>query len=206
MDKLEIKKNKLILVEGKDAFWFFIAVLKEKGLIEDKQVMDFGGITELESFLQALMLVNGFDDVETIVIVRDAELNAGDAQRSIHRIVKKNLKIELTNPFEFINDQKKVAYMLFPGYDEAGNLRNGTLEDLCLSMVDENHLLNSSKEFIDTLSEHNSFKYLHKTQLHTYLSINDSYVGSKLGEASRIGAWNWDHSNFSKYLEVIKEM
>ncbi len=44
--KLKISHNKLILVEGADAYWFLLWALKAYS-IEDVQVMDFKGNPDL---------------------------------------------------------------------------------------------------------------------------------------------------------------
>ena len=72
--KLTIQKTKLILAEGADAYFFLIWAL-EAYSIEDVQVMDFGGIEELDKFMKALTQLDGFDDVETLIVARDAETN-----------------------------------------------------------------------------------------------------------------------------------
>lgn len=95
--------------------------------------------------------------------------------------------------------------MIFPGYDTEGNLLNGTLEDLCLGTIN-NDLKDKSNNFVDSLHTEYSFKCIHKTKLHNYLSINDKFVGSKIGEASKYGAWDWNHSSLIPYKTILEQM
>jgi|GEM_PF-2484457 len=48
--RTEIKKSKLLLAEGADALHFFIAACEAFG-VDDVQVMDFGGIKDLTTYL-----------------------------------------------------------------------------------------------------------------------------------------------------------
>jgi len=55
--KNEIIKKKLLLVEGADAMYFFIQALQVFS-VNDVQVLDFGGITELTAYLKMLSNCN----------------------------------------------------------------------------------------------------------------------------------------------------
>ncbi len=204
--KTEIKKTKLLLVEGIDALHFFIAALEHYN-IDDIQVLDFGGISELDNYIKLLKLVDNYDNVETIVIARDAETNANTAVTNVSNTISKNFnKLEINEPFKYVSSGKiKLAFMIFPGFDENRNLLNGTLEDLCLGTI-SNVLKTVSNDFIDDLHKKYSFKYIHKTKLHNYLSINDKFVGSKIGEASKYGAWDWKHSSMLEFKKILEEM
>ncbi|MDY0194116.1 MAG: hypothetical protein RBR93_11445 [Aliarcobacter butzleri] len=204
LKKIEIKKTKLLLVEGIDALHFFIAAL-DYYKIDHIQVLDFGGIKQLEDYIKILKLLDNYDIVETIVIVRDAETDANGAVTSVSNILKRNFSNPPLKPFSYASTEKRLAFMIFPGFDADGNLLNGTLEDLCLGTVD-NDLKNISNEFIDNLNQSYNFKCIHKTKLHNYLTINDKFVGSKIGEASKYGAWKWEHSSLTYYKNILEEM
>lgn len=200
-----IQKNKLLLVEGADAFHFFLAALRIYKLQENIQILDFGGIDDLSSFLTLLKAMDGFENVETICIARDAETNYQSAIKSIQSILITNFKKSPNKPFEYITEPIKLAFMLFPGFDSSKNLKNGTLEELCLETID-NERKDKAINFVLELHNEEKFKYLHKTKLHSYLSITDKYVGSKIGEASNYGAWNWNHESLIPYKEILEKM
>jgi len=46
----------------------------------------------------------------------------------------------------------------------------------------------------------------HKTKLHSYLSGKDDFVGLKIGEASKAGAWDWDHERLKQFKDLITAM
>lgn len=66
-----------LVVEGRDAFNFFGAFVENLKLA-DVQVQNFGGVTDLNEFLDAFVKAPRFAEVRSIGIVRDAERRAGD--------------------------------------------------------------------------------------------------------------------------------
>ena len=45
-----------------------------------------------------------------------------------------------------------------------------------------------------------------KTKLHSYLAGNNDFVGLKLGEASKAGAWDWNHVRFKPFKDMLNAM
>ena len=89
-----ITHKKLLLAEGRDAELFLVWAGRHFRYERDFQVMDFGGIKELTNFLKLLANDESFDDVETIVIVRDAETDAEAATSSIqHSMTQANIPV-----------------------------------------------------------------------------------------------------------------
>lgn len=76
-----IEKKVQLLVEGNDQRNFFEAFARHLSL-QDVQVRNFGGVTELRGFLSALVSMQGFPAVRSLGIVRDAEADAESALRS----------------------------------------------------------------------------------------------------------------------------
>ena len=88
-------------------------------------------------------------------------------------------------------------------------ISNGTLEDLfcqILNLSQEefsgNNLLKVADSYLDEVQRKRdcSFRTPHKTRLHAYLSGTDSFVGMKIGEASK--AKCFDFSNHA--LDFLK--
>ncbi|MBF0525160.1 MAG: hypothetical protein HQK56_08685 [Deltaproteobacteria bacterium] len=82
LDHESIKQEKLLLVEGMDAKWFFIYALKANG-IEGVQVINFGGIGEFKAKIRSLKEFDEFSNVKTLVICRDAETDPAAAFQSV---------------------------------------------------------------------------------------------------------------------------
>lgn len=207
---IQISEKKVILTEGADTYYFCIwayQAFNATGI----QVLDFGGIKDLKKYLKNLTLLSGYENVETIVIVRDAETDSRAAVNSITSALRNaNLSV-LGKPCEFAGNAPKVAYVVFPGFteDAEGNqsLLDGTLEDLCLELVKEDEIFECVNQYIQCLeSKRQDVRRLHKTKLHTYLAGKNDFVGLKIGEAARVGAWDWSHAKLEPFKQVILGM
>ena len=203
--RMEIKCPKLLLVEGADALHFFIKALEVFG-VDDVQVLDFGGISGLTNYLKALSLYPHFDSVTCLVIARDAETNSDSAISNVKNSLKQTSLSIPENPFEFTGNAPKIAFVIFPGFDGAG-LQSGTLEDLCLDIVKDCSAFDCVDAYIQCLqSNGHEIKRPHKTKLHSYLSGKNDFVGLKIGEAAKAGAWDWDHTKLKPFKDVIIAM
>lgn len=185
--------------------FFLIWACKALG-IEDVQVMDFGGITDLTSYLKTVVLLPNFETVSTIVIARDAETDPLTATINIKNSLKQvSLPIPET-PFVFCEGVIKTAFIIFPGF-EGQDLLPGTLENLCLEIAKDASIFKCVDAYIQCLqSNDQEIKRPHKIRLHSYLSGNNDYVGLKIGEAAKAGAWNWNHEKFTQFKNLIKSM
>ena len=205
MAPLKIKYPKLLLAEGADAYYFFIWALKAFG-VSDVQVMDFGGITDLTSYLKTLSVLPNYENVTNIVIARDAESNPDSAIKNVKKSFKQVSLPIPRNPFEFAGGNIRTAFMIFPGFKDRV-LRPGTLEDLCWEIINDCSTFDCVDAYIQCLqSNGQEVKRLHKTKLHTYLSGKNNFVGLKIGEASNAGAWDWGHERLKQFKDLIMAM
>jgi hypothetical protein len=204
-----IEKEKIILVEGADACYFFIWACQAFD-VHDIQVIDFGGIDDLGKYLRTFKELSGSEKVSTILIGRDAEKNPDGAVKSIKSALKKNGFTVPERAFAFAEGEPCVAYMLFPGFEsglEGGLLLPGTLEDLCLFTTEGDLIHECVDLYVNCLkSKGIRITELHKTRLHAYLSGKQNFAGLKVGEASKAGAWNWNHDNLNPFRTIIKAM
>lgn len=201
VENQKIKKKYLILCEGKDAQLFLISYLnseflkKNRKFSEDIQVLDFGGNIQLHGYLKVLSGTDGFDDVNRLLVVRDAEKNVSNAEREVQNALKKNaLPIPMQANVWTKGDRPVTGYTLFPSC--SANPKPGTLEDLCLKILSEDNcepILGEIQTFIRQLKtvHKRKLKWEFKSKLHTYFSVTDKYVTNKLGEAARDGAFDW---------------
>lgn len=201
--RIRIQRTKLLLVEGKDAeiFWTWISdrVLQRK----DIQILNFGGITEFRGFLKSLVLDPNFDQVETLIVIQDAENDAAARGQSIQDALKAARLAVPPEPFVMIQGTPKTAYMLHPGI----HAEKGTLEDLCLKTIEDEQILNCVSEFLDCTrqkGEHHSQS--HKNKLYSYLAGKANFAGLRLGEAASRGAWNKDSPALSPFVNIIAQM
>lgn len=198
---LRILKQKVILAEGIDAFYFLIWALKAYH-VDDVQVFDFGGITQLSRFIATFKNLDSYESITALVIARDAETNYTSAFQSIIDSLRSSSLPVPTEPFTYQQGAPKTAIMLFPGINESGELVNGCLEHLCLNTVTDETIQTTSNYINSIKKKHESLTHEHKSKLHAYLAAKNKFVGCKLGEAAKFGAWDWD----SIYLEPFKKI
>jgi hypothetical protein len=210
-DNKEIKKSKLILAEGTDAFYFLINLL-DKLKIDDFQVFDYGGITELTMYIENQLLkanAEKFKEVTTLLIVRDSEQSSESAGQSINtslqttKLANKKLKPFLVEKQNELN----IGFMLFPGFDDNNNLcEQGTLEDLCVKILKDQNLKKQIEEYIRDFKNKSkiTFKREHKNILHSCLSFTDEFVGLKLAEALKANGYNLDSPYLKPFVDVIR--
>jgi|SRR5581483_3181189 len=206
---IQIVRTKLLLVEGEDAYRFWIPAYEAFGA--DIQVLNFGGVSDLTAFLRQLKLLDRYDEVETLVIARDAEQDPNAAISSIKNSLDQAALPVPAAPFAFEGAAPRTAYMLHCGHltDADGNfqLQPGTLEDLCLSIVAHDAILSCVDDYIACVTaKGETITWLHKAKLYSYLSGKSKFVGMKLGEAARAGAWDWTHQAFEPYMRIITSM
>lgn len=206
----------LILCEGIDARNFMINYLNSDELSDDNrfstdvQVMDFGGIKMLSSYIATLKNMDGYQDVTRIMVLRDAETNAEGAIASVQSALRINgLPVPANcNQWHF-NDTLGIAFALFPSCSE--NLVNGALEDLCWDILADNNAQQYRKDvlaFIEQMKHkynNDIVTYEHKCRLHTYFSVKDDFVSLKIGEAAKAKAFNWNHKHLSPLRKLIEE-
>lgn len=189
----------LLLCEGADEKYFlqwYIAhyLIKLDSSFNKIQIVDFGGIKELKTKLKIISGQENFDKIKRIAVIRDAETNWKAALDSVSdSIISSGLDSEIFSSY---------SVYLLPGKDD-DNWTDGTLEDLCVQLLDNDNCLEISRNYLNSIVENRGleFKRQHKNLLHAYLSGTDNFVGMKIGEAARANAFNWE----SKKLAGLKE-
>jgi hypothetical protein len=109
----------LLIGEGSGEKEFFTDLLTEMG-ITCVQVEDYAGKNKLAAYLKGLQIRTGFDQLQRLVITRDADNDAAGAAASIQSaITAAGLPAALT-----------VRSMVLPGDDKQGALESLWLESL----------------------------------------------------------------------------
>ena len=213
-----IVKSYLILCEGKDVENFMRYYLNSKELSNDPrfgndiQTFDFEGVDNLPVYLGNIVKMERFESVKRILVLRDAET---DVKKAISMVQKAFRVTGLPIP-ENVNSWKKAAdtsgydiataFTLLPTCDK--NPIEGTLEDLCWNILKHNSAVEMKEDiqgFIDdikkkygTISTHE-----HKSRIHTYFSVNEDYISLKIGEAAKVGAFDWNSEKLNGLNKII---
>ena len=211
----KILKEHLILCEGRDEQEFLIQFLESDalsvfpGFSSDIQVMDFGGNSELPKYLTILKNMDGFEKIKSLLVVRDAETNAETACKEIQVALRKNDFPVPEIPCCWEGETLRVGFVLFPTCDNT--LQNGTLEDLCLSILSVTSADNTVEhidKFFANLEKYRGkpFGRIFKAKLHIYFSVHNDYVSLKIGEAAKAGAFDWKNATLNPLKNFIREI
>jgi hypothetical protein len=189
-----ISKSKLLLAEGMDCDYFFRHACEAYDRT-DIEVLNYGGIKELKNFLALLKNLEGFDDVDTIVVVRDAEADAASPK----------------DAFLIIDGSPRIGFIILPGFtvdnNKARTYLNGALEDLCLETVLTDALMPCVDAYLACVLEiRNPIRRIHKAKLHAYLAATAGHAGKRLSEAAKDGAFNWKHAALLPIKQIIEQM
>ena len=215
-----IWKQNLLLCEGRDAENFLIEYLNSDSLAScpffsnDIQVMNFGGNEELPKFLEALKVLDGYDEVKSLLVIRDAERDIESAKSSVKKAFHNAALPVPEAPYRWTetgNENSvaiKTGFLLFPTCDN--NPAKGTLEDLCLNILSDKYvpILDEIVDFMESLAqnEKRTFPHEFKTKLHTWFSVTDDFVSMKVGEAARAGAFNWESQKLLPLKDFLLEL
>jgi len=200
---MAVDKKKIILVEGKDDELFVKHLLNYLG-INDIFIEPFNGKDKLTDHVKSLIKRDGFDDVTSIIILRDSDESYKSSSDSVNYSLRINGLITTDiKPFT-INDQNnlKIGFSLFPGIDE-----NGTLEDLCLKIFKTNSSNAMVKKYLEDFQAANGrFKRPHKNELHAMFSFTDKYVSLLIGQVAESGGFDFDSPLLLPFIEMITKM
>lgn len=210
-----IQKPHLVLCEGRDEQEFLIKYLNSAaladvpGFSDDIQVIDFGGNSQLARMLAILKNMENFDQLVSLLIIRDAETNAESACREIQHALKQNDFPTPQKPHCWVGQLLKVGFVLFPTCNDIA--RNGTLEDLCLSILSDPQAEDTLKEislFLKQLENRRQkpLSRIFKAKLHTYFSVHNNYVSLKIGEAAEAGAFDWNNPALDPLKVFMQEV
>lgn len=210
-----IHKKHLILCEGMDEWRFLVRYLNSPALQENPffseniEALNFGGNEDLSAYLAALKLIDGFSDIVSLLVIRDAELDAQKAARQVQNALRTNGLNVPDAQGQWTEGTPKTCFLLFPalGTEECP----GTLEDLCVTILDDTAAetpLGEIDAFVERLEQGRKriFSHRHKTRLHTYFSVNDKFVSMKVGEAADAGAFNWFHPKLEPLKDCLSKM
>jgi hypothetical protein len=198
---LEIKKPKLLLVEGKEDVRFFKALLKHM-LIDSVQVEETQGKTKLPNFIKTLPLAPNYENVESIAAVRDADDNPDGALQSVSNAFKSAGMNCPSGHGAFSEGRPKTGMFIMPD-----GVSSGMLEDLCLKAVLDDPAFRCVEDYFNCIAKAgvSEPKPITKAKLYAWLASREN-AGRLVGEAAEAGYWRWDHEVFKKLLAFLNEM
>jgi len=194
-----ITSNNLIAVEGQEEVCFIKAVYKHFNFISDYHIAPVGGKEQFKTKLPALRRASGFNGVQKLLIIRDADDDSKSAFDSIVNLLKKeNLPVPVA-PNIFSQGQPEVCVFIMPDKSE-----NGMLEDLCIESVQETPTMTCVDQFIDCVTQlENPPRNIAKAKAQTYLAAMPKIINS-VGLAAHKGYWNFDSIELNDLKSVLE--
>lgn len=211
--RIQITSDYIILCEGKDVtnfLYYYLRsdALKEDGRFHSIEALNFGGINELSVFLRNLKNMEHFDTVKRIMILRDAETNVQQAIDMVRGALRRaDLPVPRTcNQWSEERQGLRSSFTLLPTCSD--HPTTGTLEDLCWEILKEqenNGLRGEVQQFVGHVKNvyQTIVAHEHKSKLHTFFSVNEDFISLKIGEAARVGAFDWNHEKLKSLRELI---
>ncbi len=201
--KFIIKKQKILLVEGKDEVRFFEALFKAKD-IQNVQIIDCGGIYKFKKDFPTLKNTSEFNKVTSLAIIQDA--NNEGPQRRFESICSTLKKCDLSTPTQigsFTSTNPKIGVFILPD-----GKNKGMLETLCLSIVESKDINKCIDDFMDCMGKNLKSKppkNSDKAKLHAYLATMEEDTPS-LGVATQKGYWNLNSDKLKPLLDFLQKL
>ena len=200
----KIDQKRLLLVEGKDEVAFFETLLEEKQ-INEIQVMDTGGKKQFQTLFPNIKKTPGFDELETLAIIQDADTDNQETFQSVCSVLKHN-KIDVPQKISsFVSGSLKVGVFII-----TNNQNTGNLEALCLSTVESDSVMKCVDSFTDCIKKKNNSNYKlpinnYKAKCRAFLSAMEKDTSS-LGVATKKGYWNLESDKLKPLLNFLQQI
>lgn len=205
--------QKVLLVEGRDAWEFFKALLDDLGLANTIEIRNYGGITELAPYVRTLPAISGFREVVSLGITRDAELNAQDAFRAVCQALENARSREPrtllhgrlsapSSPMTKTSGVLSVSVFILPDC-----VSPGMLETVCLASVTDDPAMPCVEQYFECLKGGGAPTpgNISKARVQAYLSSRPK-PGLLLGEAAHRGYFPWQSAVFEPIKQFLRAL
>ena len=193
-----IESSIQLLVEGKDVKNFFETFILHFPMRNSAQIQNFGGVNELRGFLRSFVRTPGFDRVESIGIVRDAEESSAAARQSVDDSLR-NAGLPVPGEGERHGGAPLVHVLIVPDGEEQGMLE--TLLYRSVADTPVNRCIEDFFRCVGNLPEVD-IRRPAKARAHAYLATRPSPQVS-VGVAAREGYWPLDHVAFDELRSFL---
>jgi hypothetical protein len=198
-----ITKKKLLVVEGNDEKIFFEELFKHMAKEDITDIQDVGGKDNFKNSMPTLTRISGFNDLEAIAIVRDADDSCQGAFESVKGVLKENSLLAPGRPGEFSQGYPKVGIFIMPD-----NKNSGMLENLCLETVKDKVGMKCVNRFIDCANQLENppkNKDIAKAKVQAFLAIMPG-VFDKVGLGAQKRYWDFDSATLEPLKNFLSEL
>lgn len=197
-----VNRKTQLLVEGNDERNFFAAMLRHLNM-DGIQIQNFGGVNNLSNFLITFAdLDDFFESVESVGIVRDAEISAESAFRSVQGALR-NANMDVPDAPGI----KTGGAPSFSAFILPDNQSGGMLETLLCRTFAHTPLEDCVENFFACVGGETG-EPLHrpeKSRAHAYIATMPEPQVS-VGVAAQRGYWNLDHPAFDDVKRFLQSL
>lgn len=198
-----ITQPHLLLVEGRDEENFFDALFKHIGIktIEIRQT----GKYSFRQKLKDITMQSGFEIIESIGIVRDADDRSEDAFKSICDSLK---SLNLPYPNQILipsRENPQITILIMPPNNEG---TGRMLEDLCFASVENDLAIQCVEQYFECLGQQGVIfrkEVLAKAKIHAFLASRQE-PDKRLGEAAQANYWNFESAVFDAVKTFVQQV
>ena len=209
-----ISKSVYMLVEGKDEEAFFNKFfnknqrLEPLNLNDNIQIESIQGINNLDASIGALITRTGFEKIEILLIIRDADNSHNSSFDSVRHILHKNGLPSPNNMNDFSESGGSVTtgVYILPGKPE--DITGNMLEDLCLSIPDNPLIMPYIDNYLSLITGDPNVvdpKNIHKSKLLVFLASHKD-VPNTLGLGTQKNYFDLNHANLDLLVEFFAKV
>lgn len=197
-----VNRKTQLLVEGNDERNFFAAMLRHLNM-DSVQIQNFGGVNNLSNFLITFAdLDDFFESVESVGIVRDAEISAESAFRSVQGALR-NANMDVPDAPGI----KTGGAPSFSAFILPDNQADGMLETLLCRTFADTPLEDCVESFFACVGGETGepLNRPEKSRAHAYIATTPEPQVS-VGVAAQRGYWNLDHPAFDDVKRFLQSL
>ena len=191
----------VLVVEGHEDRFFFEAFINYLGL-QKIQIFPIGGKTELRKHLSTLRITPGHENMVSLGVVRDADLNPASAFQSVCDALRGAGFSTPIRPLVTAGERPQVTIMILPAEDI-----KGMLEDVCLMSVTGDPAMHCVEQYFQCLQEREIPlpQNMSKAKVEVFLASRE-IAGKRLGEAAQARYWPFADNAFDLMRHFLKQV
>lgn len=196
--KYEIKEARILLVEGDTDVGLFLRLHQRIG-ISNVQIIPYGGKDNFRNVLGVLRVQAGFEGVEYLGIVRDADADSQAALRSVEdTLVHAGLPLPGQSGPPGTGTLRTMIQIMPP------ECSDGCLETLLWQTIPES-IANCIDDYVDCTQVPSPGSRHAKARVYAYIATQEK-PELRLGESARAGYWDFDHPAFEPVKEFLRSL
>ncbi len=203
---LEIRRDRLLLVEGRDEVNLFGALLEHCVGAEGRravQIIDAGGKHEFRKRLMGIAItLRAGPPLRALGVIRDADTSARSAFQSVFDALRHAGYEPPEAPGGVAGNAPAVGVFVLPD-----GAQDGAVETLCRQSVAGGAASNCVEDYIECLKAGDALRSRNedKTFAHAWLAACEDPV-ARVGEGARQGVWDFDAPAFRDLSDFLKKI